>query len=226
LGAKYGKGPSEVKSEVIDLEISDAPAFQGQLVADPAAVAIRVGQRTPPIQVLATTPGERKGRPMDAAWSSESDAILAPDPQSPGRFIGQSIGVTQLKATFDKQATTVQVTVTGDAFEEVTTKEQPDLLSGNRFTVTVLIQATNPPEAALEFRVSTKGDPEAVKWKAAPTGAHQKFELVSPPMRQGELDTEYNLMIEARDQQQQIIARYPLSFKLNRIQTQPRVETR
>ena len=219
--AKY----NSLRSEIVEFEVADTEPGNVRLKAQPSITTIRVGERTAPITVLVSTPARE--HPVDVVWTSEDQTVAAPDPKEPGRFIGKRVGQTQLKATFGNQSTTVAVRVTGDPFTKVTIKEQPDFQPGNRFSVNIEIEATNSPDDKLEYRVSTGGDPDSGDWKPAPGAANQRFEMSSPPLKRGPDDTTYHLKLEARDPQQQVVARYPLSFSLRpAIQSNSDVEVR
>jgi hypothetical protein len=216
--ATYKKDPQSerLQSEVVDVDILPPPIGPVDLTAVPSLVTIRVGQQTPPIQVLASQPGA-PGRQVDVQWSSEDESLLAPDPQNPAHFVGKAAGKTRLKATRDKQAVFVDVNVIGGtAFDEVTVEGQPDLQQGSRFAAFVNVKGAGQGSAGWEYRAVTVDNPEEGAWKAATVdGNVVRIRLTSPPIREGPPDTEYHLVIEARDKEHKIIGRYPLTFKLN-----------
>lgn len=203
----------DVLSEAVQLEVVAAPLANARLIAEPAAVTIAVGERTPPLRVLAQAAGERSPRSVSAAWSSASSAIAEADPVTPNVFIGKSAGRTRLEATFSGQNVAVDVTVTGNAFESVKPKDGSlTPVGGGQHTVIAIVHATS--DVPLEYRIVTVGGDAAGTWTLAPVGAHKEFELLSPPFRQGEAGVRYNFEIEARDKEMRVIARYPFTFKI------------
>jgi hypothetical protein len=209
MAAKLGS----LTSETVKLEVVEAALENVQLTADPASVSIFVGSQTPPLRLLARSPGDRDNRAVDATWSSENEDVAASVAGSPNQFVGKSAGRTRLKATFNGQNAFVDVTVGGNAFESVALKKGSlELHSGNRFSVAAAVQGTS--DVPLEYRIVTVGGTDAGEWKAIPAGISQKFDLPSPVIRQGDAGTTYHFEVEARDRQQRIVARRPLSFKL------------
>jgi hypothetical protein len=203
-----------LNSEVVDIEVLAAQPDNARLVSQPSVTTVRVGERTPQIMVFAESPGNKRRR-LNVKWSSEDESIAAPDPQMPGHFIGKRVGDTKLTATFGQRTTSVDVRVTGDPFKEVSIDKEPDFQAGNRFRVTIRIEAVTAPGEALEYRVSTVGDPDSGQWSPGVSGERQRFELSSPALKRGPDDTTYHLMLEARGTSKQVVARYPLSFSLN-----------
>lgn len=219
IGRKPGQFAVQAKlgsavSEAVRLEVVAAPLSDVVLTAEPASVTIAVGERTPPLRILARAAGERDARAVNAAWSSVSNAIAEPDPATPGVFIGKSAGRTRLEASFSGQTVGVDVTVTGgNVFESVAIQDGSlSFLPDNHFSVSATIQYTS--DIPLEYRIVTVGGSGASPWVAAPAGAAQKTTLVSPPIRMGQGAPRYNLIIEARDEQQRVIERFPHSFRL------------
>ncbi len=202
-----------LRSDVIEIEVNDAESGSMQLSAQPSVTTIRVGENTRIINAFASSAGQ-KPRLVDAKWSCEDPSIASADPEKPGQFIGKKVGETRLTATFGGQSTTVELRVIGDAFRSVSIKEAADFQAGNRFRVTIEVKAANPPDSSVEYRVSTVGNPESGQWVPTSGGETQRFDLSSPPLKRGPNDTTYHLMLEARGEGEQVIARYPLSFRL------------
>jgi hypothetical protein len=207
--AKHGG----VTSDAVKLEVVAAPLADARLIAEPAAITIAVGEKTPPLRVLAQAVGERSPRAVSAGWSSASSAIAEADPVNPSVFIGKSAGRTRLQATFNGQTVTVDLTVTGQSILSVVPKKGSlEPVGANKYTVVALVRASS--DAPLEYRIVTAGGSETGNWTVAPVGADKEFELVTPAFRQGEPGVRYNFEIEARNKDMQVIARYPFSFRM------------
>ena len=107
------------------------------------------------------------------------------------------------------------MSVEGDPFQKVTIHEEPQLREGNRFTVTVDVEASGLSDAGLEYRAVTPDKSALGAWKPAAAGDNTvKCELTSPDIRIGPPETDYHLLLEARKRDQQVVARYPLTFNL------------
>jgi hypothetical protein len=109
------------------------------------------------------------------------------------------------------------VTVTDDVFRDVIVQKTPERLPGGRFAVIIEILASGQQASSLQYRVSPTGAPEQGQWKTATTNADGSRSLLTgPSLREGPADTVYHLVIEARDADQRIVARYPLEFELEK----------
>ena len=195
-------GPSTAAT----VEVVDA----GRLWIEPATLTMKVGQSSPPLSVMTEGPG---GLPVAVAATLQSmdGAVVTPNPQLPGRFQAQGLGATQIRATYRGREAFADVTVTGDRFLSV---EESYNGGPDDFDITLEVLAA-PTEGSLEYRVYRAGDPPADNWVAADIeGEFRKATLRSPRMPYGPRGTLYNLVIEARDTQQQSIQRYPLTFRL------------
>jgi hypothetical protein len=206
----------DLRSEVVNLEITEPPPGDEELRLIPRSITVHIGERTPRIRALARSRTGGGGRDVNAQWASENEALLAKDPQSPGRFAGKAAGKTRLKATFgDLEPAFVDVTVKGDPFRKVTMREKPDWKPDNRFAVTVDIEASEQPDIGLEYRLSATNDPDGGRWvPATVAGDFLKASLTSPDIRQGPEGERYHLRIEARDKQGGTLDSYPLSFRI------------
>jgi hypothetical protein len=205
-----------LKSKRIDLSVSEAPLAAAAFISPlPPAVTISVGERTPVLRVNVVAPGGVAARAVDADWTSESEAIVAPVAGSPGVFEGKSPGRTRISGTALGQTTSVEINVTGNAFESVVVKKGSlEYHAENRISVIATVQATS--DVPLEYRIVTVGG-DGGDWKSVAPGSSQRFDLTTPPIRQGELNTRYHLEIEARDKDKRVIGRYPFSFKLETV---------
>ncbi len=202
----------ELRSEVITLEILGSETANTELTADPEAITLRVGERTPAITVNARDAVGGSSRPVDVQWTSEDEAIAAPDQKLAGRFLCQAVGKTVLTGSFGDQKVSVAVNVLGNPFDEVRLKPQAIWKSSDEFQVVASIHGTG--KAASEYRV-VDGNHSEDSWKPATTdGDSVKVELTSPVLRHGTPDTIYHLTIECRDKQRHAAERFPLSFKI------------
>lgn len=208
--------PPDLLSRVVDVEIVLPPSGGGLRVI-PRSITVYVGESTPEIvaSVRPTTGGE--GRHVEAQCVSENEALVAEDPQIPGRFVGKAVGKTRIRATFgDLEPAFVDVTVKGDPFWTITLREEIDPRPGKRFAVTVDVEASLRPDIGLEYRLSVANHPEGGRW-VSPTvaGDFLKASLTSPDILEGPGDARYNLLIEARDKDGAMLGSHPLSFSFS-----------
>ena len=186
------------------------------LKAEPSWIAVPVGERTPPIRLTTW-----ESAPIDLVnervrWVTENEAVLAPDPEAPGRFVGREAGNTRLVAAFRGLRIFIDVavfddTVVDDIPLQITLGKGPESVYEDRFTISVEVEAAGHHDAGLEFRVVSPGAPDEGKWKrGVPSGSGVKVKVISPRLRLGTKD--HSLLIEARDKEQRIVARYPRSF--------------
>jgi hypothetical protein len=83
--------------------------------------------------------------------------------------------------------------------------------------VIIEIEASGQQAAGLEYRVFPTGNSELGEWKPATASADgERSLLTGPSLREGPLGTVYHLVIEARDGDKKIVARYPLEFELEK----------
>ena len=211
-------GPS-LRSEVIKLQVVSATEGSGisDLRVEPYSISIRVGERTPRLQVVGRGRADRKFRPLNAQVASENVEILSPDAAMPGCFLGKALGKTRIRAAFGGREAFVEVSVLPNSLQSVTLDPRPNYASGGSFTVFVNITGTVASETELEYRLVTIGNPDAGEWKTATRSGNQlKVRLESPDLRQGPVDTVYHLRVQARAKnKQKRIAQYPLDFRLD-----------
>ena len=72
------------------------------LAIQPSPIALRVGQHTPPLTVTIQG-GRGLSRQVNATLDSVDPNILAPDPQTPGQFVGKVAGETQIRRHLSRQ---------------------------------------------------------------------------------------------------------------------------
>ena len=210
LGAALGS----LKSKTIELEIVSENQAPTMLVADPSRVTIAIGESTPPITVSAQSAGSTS-HPVAVSWKAEDESIAVPDASSSGRFIGKSIGTTQLIATKGTKKTMVELEVTENPFQNVSLAEKPNFQAGNRFSVEVLIVPATLKESAWEYRVALSGDEASGDWVSLQRDAGKSMRITSPPLKRGPDDTVYHLTVDARKNSSDLVTKYPLSFSLN-----------
>ena len=210
--------PPDLLSDIVDVEIVLPPPDGGGLRVIPRSITVFVGESTPEIvaSLRPTTGGE--GRHVEAQFASENEALVAEDPQIPGRFVGKAVGRTRIRATFgDLEPAFVDVTVKGDPFWTITLREEIDPKPGKRFAVTVDVEASERPDIGLEYRLSVANHPEGGRWvPATVAGDFLKASLVSPDILEGPDDARYNLLIEARDKDGAMLGSHPLSFSFSK----------
>jgi hypothetical protein len=181
-----------------------------RIFIEPPTVQLRVGERTPAFSVVAESPsGSTYGVP--ATLQSADPSILVPDDLLPDRFVAESVGGTQVRATYRGRETAAEVTITGQRFVDVQTtlNEGPD-----DFGVTIEVLAAKS-EGALEYRVYVAGQEPQGSWVAAQDqGEYQRAVLQTPRIRYGPRSAQYHLVIQSRDQATGSVQRYPFTFRL------------
>jgi hypothetical protein len=184
-----------------------------QLSIKPSQIHLEVGQEMP--RVVVTVRGsDGLARQVSATLESLDANVLAPDPQSPGRFVAKSFGATQIRAVYRGKEAVAKVDVSGKRFVRVTTELYPE---NQYFEVGVKVLAAGS-EGPLEYRVYVAGQPPAEKWTPAETaGGALQVELRSPRMAYGAHGDRYELILEARSPKGGSIQRYPLTFQLSAI---------
>ena len=206
----------DLRSDVVELEILPQPegAKPIDLVMEPASLALNPGDRTGPIRVMARRRAGEEFQAVAASIASENQAVLAPDAQSPGQFLAKAPGRTRLRATFGGLEAFAEVAVSNlDPFRSVEVPPNWEPRAEGRFTVTVRVAGLAPPDAGLEYRVVTPGNPEEGQWKAAtPDGDQVRVDLTSPALRLGTWDTVYNVIVQARSKDRRSVLQYPLRF--------------
>ncbi len=181
------------------------------LSIQPADVALRVGETTPELTVLAHETG-RPPYPVPATLESLDPSILAPDALSPGRFVAQGLGGTQVRALHRGRETAANVTVTGERFLSV----KSELETGaSDFAVRIEVLAAGS-EGPLEYRVSVAGQPPREQWiPGQPQGSQQRALLTSSRIPYGDRAARYSLILEARPQGGGgSTQKYPFTFRL------------
>lgn len=210
------RGP-ELRSEVIDLEVIQADPEIVDLKAEPSPITVRVGERTPHLRVTARQRTDHAPRTVEAPLESENEAILAPDGQTPGLFVGKALGQTRIKATFGGREAFADVSIVPNPLQQAALDPRPDFVGGGLFLVFVDVEGLVDPQTELEYRVVTVGNPDQGPWKTPARDGHRvKVRLKSPEMRQGPVGTVYHLRIQARDKRtQKVTAQYPVDFELD-----------
>lgn len=181
-----------------------------RLAIEPSQVHLDVGRPTPRFRVTAYG-ADGVSRQVDAKLQTMSPAVLAPDPTASDRFIAKSLGATQVRAVFHNREATAAVDVSGKRFNVVTI----ELNSGNTdFAVAIKVTAAES-EGPLEYRVYAAGESPAGKWiPAQKANGSLQVDLHSPRMAYRSHDSQYQLIVEARNRGDNSIQTYPLNFQL------------
>jgi len=194
----------------IDLGVIDeGDRADAILSADPASIVVKVGQRAPPVSVLAQHPGEPAPRRIDAQFTSDTPGVLSPEAES-GWFKGVLPGQAKLIAKVGDQQVEVDAEVVENLFEKVDLG-RPEFGAGF-FKVPINIEGTF--DGKLEFRVSLPGADRDAGWIAASgQGGKLSAQLKSPelPLKTG---LRYELLLEARTPEGEVLERYPCFFYL------------
>ncbi len=179
-----------------------------ELTLEPADVSIEVGQSTPPLVALAAEDGGVP-YPVSAPLESVDPTVLVPGGDR--RFIAQSLGSTQVRASYRGREAFATVSVTGKRFLHVATS----LDSGTTdFSVTMEVLAADS-EGPLEYRVYPRGSSPPRAWTASEeAGDQQRVELRSPRIPYGDRTARYNLILEARSRTDGSVQKYPFTFRL------------
>jgi hypothetical protein len=218
VGAKLGNLASEAP---LLIEVGDVPmvasGVAGTAVAtltiEPGVLTLARDEVTPPIRVMATT-GTAPPFVVPTTVESLNPAVLAPDPARPDCFRAMGYGSTQLHAAYGGREATINVTVSGARFTNVT----PKLVEGaNDFSVDIQVQGADG-EAGVEYRVFQTGQTPSETWTPAqPVDGHPMVTLHSPTIPIGPPSTIYNVMIEARNPSGAGVQQYPLTFRLTHV---------
>lgn len=179
----------------------------------PSVMSIGIGQATPPLTVMARDSAGME-YPVAATVEALNANILDVDPSMPGQFIGKSMGMTQVRATYQGQEAYAEVSVTGERFVQV--DPVAEQLGGNQFSVNVGIQAAQT-EGPLEYRVYQAGGQPMEVWTPAvqdPATGQLKVNLRSPVIPMGTSDQIYQLTLEARNSNDGSVQQFPLTFQL------------
>ena len=186
-------------------------AILDRLRVEPARISLRVGETTPAL-VVSGEAEDGTSAEVTATLESLDEAILAPDPESAGRFVARSLGGTSIRASYGDREVLADVAVTGERFVSVeTTLNERD----EDFDVTIDVTAAKS-EGPLEYRVYADGQTPPDNWVAAvEQDEFRQVTLRSPPLEYGPPSATYRLIIEARDPGGESVDRYPFTFRLS-----------
>jgi hypothetical protein len=204
----------EYRSQQVELEVAKADGSEAELSIEPAAVTLRVGERTPKFRAATRQLGQDAARTIDATFASESPEVLASDARTPAQFEAKAPGKTRIKATVGNRKTWAEITVLDQPFREV--KLQPDTVprANGQFQVVAAVESLGG-DADMEYRIVPAEKAGETSWKAATVdGKRRSVQLTSPDLPVGPPGTEYHLMIEARDKNMDNVERYPLDFRI------------
>jgi len=182
----------------------------GVITLSPAEMTLKVGETTPPLEVT-TIGSDGIPTPVPATVESLDENIVVPDPLTPGAFVAQGLGETQILARYRGSEATAAVIVTGDRFLNVesTLHEGPD-----RFEVSLTVLAAGT-EGPLEYRAYGADQPPAETWVPSQMQGDQRMvTLRSPPLPYGLRGETHQLILEARDPNTGSVEQYPYRFRL------------
>jgi len=185
-----------------------------RLSIEPDGASVQVGETTPRF-VVKLKPAGGSARELGVVTRSQDRRVLAPDPQTPGRFVAVGPGRTQVRAVYGGRGLCAEVTVAGSRFQHF----DPSIVNevGNRFAVQATILAP-AAEGALQYRVYDPGRPPPDQWVDAQRDGNQlRVQLVSEPLTRGDAATWYSLMFEARDRAGGPVQQYPYTFQLKSV---------
>lgn len=212
LNTKVAKGAFEGAVDVIPggqtTQISSARTLRVWL--EPAEVSVKVGEKTPDFRVMVQEDGSPPRRASSPPETADA-TILARDPEENGRFVGKSLGTTQVRATYAGREALAKVNVTGKRFLEIHTT----LNEGNDdFSVTLEVLA-DAEEGALEYRAYIPDQSPTEEWgPAEKSGERLRAVLRSGSFAYGPPSASYRLMLEARPSAGGTVERYPFTFRL------------
>ena len=225
---------SEGATQVVVTAVNPGSAFDGLSTAatvqvtgsdplwiEPSSMSLRVGQVTPPLAVMAQA-ADGLAYQVSANLQSMDPQVLARDPATPGRFVANGLGGTQIRASHRGREAFAEVTVSGRRFVEV--REIKDSLTGDAqlFDIGLEVLAAGS-EGPLEYRVYAAGQAPAEDWVAARAEDGQlRTVLRSPRIPYGPPGSVYRLIIEARSTGDdsvppaagEAVQQYPFSFRL------------
>ena len=199
----------DAQSDVVKRAV--VPAGQGlQLYARPAEIAVAEGRLTPALQVFARWPNGDE-RIVAAEMTSANNDVLAPAEGSLGRFVGRSVGRTEIVASYGGERTAIRVLVTGDRFREVNLTDAEPL--DGEFTIQVEVIGS---EQGTQYRVATVNG-LGTDWGEATASSDRpglyRYSVESPKLAKGPPNTVYDLVIESRRSPAEV-QRFPCSFRL------------
>ena len=183
------------------------------LTIEPRRVSVQVGESTPPY-VVALRGADGAQRVVKGAKLVAEDPILVRDGKDPARFTAQSLGRTQVRATYGGREAIADVTVAGERFTTIKTAMADQ---GERdFEVSAEIIAADC-DTPLEYRVYVAGQTPSGKWTPSQQqGRSRRAVVESPRITTGPPSASYQLMFEARDPRDKSIQKYPYTFRLGR----------
>lgn len=179
----------------------------------PPALSLKVGQRTPPMSVMAAG-DDGLAYQVPAGLQSMDHDVLAAAPDGRDRFVAKALGTTQLRAAYRGAEAFADVTVQGQWFLEV--NEVKDSFNGGAedFDIALKVLA-DPSEGPLEYRIYAAGQTPAENWtEARLDGGSRRVVLRSPRLPYGPPNSLYHLILEARAPSGGGVRQYPFSFRL------------
>lgn len=183
------------------------------LTIEPRRVSVKVGESTPPY-VVTLRAADGTQRVVEGAKLVADDPILVRDGKDPSRFTAQSLGRTQVRATYGGREAIADVTVSGERFTTIKTAIADQ---GDRdFEVSAEIIAADA-DAPLEYRVYVAGKTPSGDWTPSQVvGGSRRATVQSPRITTGPASASYQLIFEARDPRDKSIQKYPYTFRLGR----------
>jgi hypothetical protein len=147
----------------------DANAKIDELRVEPGSITLNLGETTPALKVLVKYQGGGQFVQLkegSANIFSQTETILAPSENSPGRFTAQEPGTTRINVEYEGQKAWANVTVVSNRFKDVRLGKFD--VGFDKFKVPIVV-TTDPIVNKLEFRLLTDGTPPIPQgeWRAS-----------------------------------------------------------